>query len=193
MAEPALRRMTLDDFLRWEDGTDTRYELLGGFVVAMAPPAPVHSALAARLTAKIEAALATRRPCLAFAEAGIVRPDRADDFFVADIAVSCTPIVPRAHMVANPILIVEILSPRTELHDRRIKLPAYRAIPSVQEILLVGSYGQYAELHRRSGAQWITELYRAPEETISLASVGTEISMSELYDGITFDDDQLAS
>jgi len=30
MAEPALRSMTLAEFLRWEDGTDTRYELIGG-------------------------------------------------------------------------------------------------------------------------------------------------------------------
>jgi hypothetical protein len=29
MAEPAIRHMTLAEFLRWEDGTDTRYELLG--------------------------------------------------------------------------------------------------------------------------------------------------------------------
>lgn len=29
MAEPAIRHMTLAEFLRWEDGTDTRCELLG--------------------------------------------------------------------------------------------------------------------------------------------------------------------
>ena len=39
MSEPALRRMTVDEFLDWEDGTDTRYELIAGVVVAMAPPA----------------------------------------------------------------------------------------------------------------------------------------------------------
>jgi len=109
--------------------------------------------------------------------------------YVADLAVTCASRGTRRQWVEDPILIVEILSPSTELHDRRIKLPAYRAIPSVQEILLVGSYGQYAELHRRSGAQWITELYRAPEETIALASIDGEILMSELYDGISFDGD----
>ena len=38
MADPAARRMTLDEFLRWDDGTETRYELVDGFPVAMAPP-----------------------------------------------------------------------------------------------------------------------------------------------------------
>jgi Uma2 family endonuclease len=45
MSELAIRRMTLDEFLRWEDGTDTRYELLDGFPIAMAPPARAHGVL----------------------------------------------------------------------------------------------------------------------------------------------------
>jgi hypothetical protein len=34
MAEVARRPMTLDEFLRWDDGTETHYELIGGFPVA---------------------------------------------------------------------------------------------------------------------------------------------------------------
>ena len=36
MAKPAIRRMTLEEFLRWDDGTETHYELIGGLPVAMA-------------------------------------------------------------------------------------------------------------------------------------------------------------
>ena len=39
MAEPAISRMTLAEFLRWEDGTDTRWQLIDGVPVATAPPA----------------------------------------------------------------------------------------------------------------------------------------------------------
>ncbi|HEX5319055.1 MAG TPA: Uma2 family endonuclease [Stellaceae bacterium] len=188
MAEPAFSRMTLDDFLAWEDGTDTRYELIGGFAVAMAPPSPAHGALTASLGSRLEAALAKRRPCRTFAEAGIRRQDRADTFFVADLAVSCTPFGPDARWVEDPILIVEILSPSTEVHDRRYKLPVYREIATVQEVLLVGSDARYVELHRRSGPQWITEILRGEADTIRLTSVGTDIPLAELYDGIAFDD-----
>jgi Uma2 family endonuclease len=48
MAEPATRRMALDDFLAWDDGTDRRYELWDGVVRAMAPPMPQHGLLAAK-------------------------------------------------------------------------------------------------------------------------------------------------
>ena len=47
-----------------------------------------------------------------------------------------------------------------------MKLPVYRQIPSVQEILLIASDGVYAELHRRCGAQWITEIVRGAAATL---------------------------
>jgi Uma2 family endonuclease len=46
MAELAIKPMTLEEFLRWDDGTETRYELVGGIPVAMAPPAEAHRILA---------------------------------------------------------------------------------------------------------------------------------------------------
>ena len=51
MAELAEKRMTVAEFLTWNDGTDTRYELIDGRPVAMAPVAAGHSVIAANLTA----------------------------------------------------------------------------------------------------------------------------------------------
>jgi Uma2 family endonuclease len=188
MAEPAPRRMDLDEFLCWDDGTDTRYELIGGSPVAMAPPAEVHRVLAVRLAARVDAALAARRPCNAQIEAGVIRADRADTFFVADIAATCAPIEVGRQAIKDPFLIVEVLSPSTERHDRRVKLPAYRQIDTVEEILLVAADEYYAELHRRSGAQWITEIVRGPNAVFSLDSVGIAFPFAELYEGIALGD-----
>ncbi len=127
MAELAIKHMTLEEFLRWDDGTDTHYELIEGFPVAMAPPAEAHRILAVRLVSRIDAALASRRPCNAQIEPGVVRPDRADSYYVPDIAVTCEPNEPGRQAMVNPILIVEILSPSTERTDRRLKLPAYQS------------------------------------------------------------------
>ena len=192
MAEPAIRHMTLVEFLRWEDGTDTRYELIGGFPVAMAPPARAHGMLCARLGGMIDAALRSRRPCSAQTEAGIARPDRDDTYYVADLAVTCSPYQRGEQLVKDPILIVEILSPGTERHDRRIKLPAYRAIDSVNEILLIDSESLYAEILRREGDRWITELVRGGDATLGLSSVELRIAMAELYEGIDIDAENAA-
>jgi Uma2 family endonuclease len=188
MAEPAIKPMTLDEFLRWDDGTETHYELIGGFPVAMAPPAEAHRMLAVRLVSRIDAALAGRRPCNAQIEAGVVRPDRADTYFEADIAATCEGNEVGRQAIKDPFLIVEILSPSTERHDRRIKLPVYREIATVEEILLIASDGLYAELHRRSGAQWIAEILRGADARLALTSVGIDIALPELYDGIALAD-----
>ena len=184
MAEPAIRRMTVAEFLRWEDGTDIRYELLDGTPVAMAPPAVAHGFLAARLCARIEISLRSRPPCMVQIEAGIARPDHDDTCYVADLAVTCTPPQPGQQLLADPVLIVEILSPGTALYDRQTKVADYRRIPSVEEILLIDSASVFAEVLRRAGEQWITELVQGRQATLSLASIGLTMTMSDLYEGI---------
>jgi Uma2 family endonuclease len=111
--------MTLDEFLRWDNGTDTHFELIGGFPVAMAPPAAAHRILAVRLVSRIDTALTARRPCNAQVEAGVIRMDLADTYFEADIAATCERHELAQQALREPFLIVEILSPGTERHDCR--------------------------------------------------------------------------
>jgi Uma2 family endonuclease len=184
MAEPAFRNMTLEEFLRWDDGTDTRYELMDGFPVAMAPSAEAHRILALRLGSRIDLALAGRRLCNAQIEPGVVRSDRADSYYVPDIAVTCEPNEPGRQAMVDPILIVEILSPSTERTDRRLKLPVYQTMASVREIILIDADSHHAELYRRENDRWGIQLVRGAEATLFLASVDLRISMSELYEGI---------
>lgn len=184
MSEAALKGMTLEDFLRWEDGSDTRYELIGGFPVAMAPPARAHGMLCARLTVAIDAALRARRPCAIQTEAGIARADRADTCYVADLAVTCRPHERGEQLVTEPILIVEILSPGTGRHDRQIKIPAYCQIDSVEEILLIDSESLYAEILRRDGARWSIDFVRGADAEVSLTTLGLRLALADLYEGI---------
>jgi Uma2 family endonuclease len=184
MAEPAIGRMTLEEFLRWDDGTDTRYELIDGFPVAMATPAEAHRILAVRLVSRIDQALTSRRPCNAQFEPGVVRPDRADSYYVPDIAVTSEPNEPGRQAMVDPILIIEILSPSTERSDRRLKLPIYQNIGSVREIMLIDADSYHAELYRRENDHWGIQLVRGREAALSLVSVDLRISMSELYEGI---------
>jgi len=192
MAEPAIKKMTVAEFLHWEDGTDTRYELVDGTVFAMAPPAPAHGFLAARLCARIEAALRSRPPCMVQIEAGVTRPDLDDTCYVADLAVSCTPLLPGQQLLSEPILVVEVLSPGTAVYDRQTKVADYRRISSVQEILLIDSASVFAEVLRHAGDRWITEIVQGRTAALSLASINLEVSMSELYEGIDIPDTRKA-
>jgi Uma2 family endonuclease len=117
MSDAARKHMTLGDFLIWEDGTDTRYELIEGWPVATAPSAERHGVLAVRLAARIDGALSARRPCRAVAEAGILDPERTDTLFVVDIGVTCAPYSRRQYV--QEILLFDSDTRHAEIHRRR--------------------------------------------------------------------------
>ena len=192
MADPAIRHMTLAEFLRWEDGTDTRYELIWGVPVAIVPPAGAHGVLCVRLGVGPDPRLCSRRPCMAHTEAGIVRPDREDAYYVADLAVTCSPYRRGQRFVRDPILIVEILAPSTERHDRRTKLPVYCDIESVKRSCSSTRKVSTPKILRYVGDRWITELVQGRETMIRLSSVDLRVAMVELYEGIDFDADDAA-
>ncbi|WP_448203721.1 Uma2 family endonuclease [Azospirillum sp. sgz302134] len=179
---PGRQLMTVEEFLVWDDGTDTRYELIGGEPVAMAPPAATHGALAMAVGIQIGTRL--RPPCRVISEAGIRIPNREDTYFQADVAVTCQPLKPGMVPVPDPTIIVEILSPSTSEHDRGRKLAIYREIPSVQEILLLDSTKRRAELwHREDEQSWVVRDIIGGG-TLRFASVDIEIPMAALYEGI---------
>jgi Uma2 family endonuclease len=178
MASPALKRMTLAEFLAWDDGTDRRYELLDGVPVMMAPPPEAHGELAAALAAEIHTRL--EQSCRVISEAGIVVPDRADTYYVADLAVTCAPREPGRRMVVDPVLVVEVLSPSTGQVDRWRKVADYRTLPSVQEILVVFSDERRAEVQRRTADGWRVEDLIGKAE-ISLNCCDGPIALDVVY------------
>ena len=179
--QPADLRMLLAEFLDWDDGTDTRYELIDGQVVAMAPPNPRHSAVTGRLARLIGNAL--KPPCEVFVEAGIVTPPRADTYLQADLAVSCRPLDQQGRDVAEPILVVEVASPGTARHDREVKLGRYQELASLQEILLVASAERRVQLWRRAGGRWSAEDVTG-DAVLRLESCALDIPLGDLYAGL---------
>jgi len=179
--QPADLRMSLAEFLDWDDGTDTRYELIDGRVLAMAPPSARHGAITARLVRLLGTGL--RPPCNVYVEAGIVTSEQSDTWLQADLAVSCRPLAEQRRWVVDPILIVEVESPGTVRHDRGLKVDRYRALDSVREILLVASEEHRVQLWRREGDRWIVE-DRVGDATVELASLSVRIPLAELYAGL---------
>jgi Uma2 family endonuclease len=178
MTGVAEKRMTVAAFLSWNDGTDTRYELIDGRPVAMAPAAPSHSVIVANLTHELKSGL--QRPCYVGSEAGVEHPGRDDTFYEADIVVSCTPITPGAAALPDPVVVIEVLSPSTIEHDRGRKAYDYRRIPSVQEIVLVASEQRHVVVWRRRGPKWEVEDLIA-DAVLELDAVGVKIPFAAIY------------
>ena len=178
MADVAEKRMTVTEFLNWDDGTDTRYQLIDGRPVAVAPPSPSHSVIVLNLGHELKSRL--KPPCYAGTEAGVEHPDRDDTFYEADIVVSCTPVAPDMAAIPDPVVVIEVLSPSTIEHDRGRKAYDYRGVPSVQEIVLVASEQRHVEVWRRRGAKWEVEDLIG-DAMLELEAVGVEIPFAAVY------------
>lgn len=144
------RRITIGEFLAWDDGTDTRYELVDGEIVAMNPPMAPH----ARLVALLAGAIERRLPpgCGVYVGGGAVLRGDEHNYRIPDLAVSCVP--SREHWVEEPRLVVEVLSDSTKKFDMTGKLAFYRAFPSLDEILLARFDRRWCELWQRVGENW---------------------------------------
>jgi Uma2 family endonuclease len=178
MASHAPQRMTLAAFLEWDDGTDRRYQLFDGVPIMMAPATEAHGELTAALAIQIGTRL--KRPCRVISEAGITVQGRSDTYYLADLAVTCVPREPGRRMLAEPVLIVEVLSPSTSHIDRLRKLADYRTLPSVREILIAFPDERRVEVQRRTADGWRVEDLIG-QASITLDACDGPIPLEALY------------
>lgn len=175
MADRVERRMTVEEFLDWEDGTDIRHMLMDGVVVTMAPASEVHSRIAGNVTYEVRRRVTP--PCIALSEAALVLA--ADTCVQADVAMTCEA-RGSDRLIRSPRLIVEVLSPSTLRDDLAVKILGHQDLPSVEEIWAVSSTERSVRLWRRLPEGWLVTL---PIRSGAFRSelLGAEIPLDELY------------
>ena len=175
----ALRKpagMTVADFRAWqpEEHPERRWQLFDGEPVCMAPASENHGAIQAEATFLLTAHLREHRPaCRVIGAPGVVpRIRSASNHRIPDLGVTCSP-PSGGQFVTDPVLLVEILSPSNEPLTRA-NVWAYTTIPSVVEILLLGSVRVEAELLRRGrdGSWPEAPVFLGAEDDLELASIG---------------------
>lgn len=181
MAEQARALITVDEFLAWEDASDTRYELADGVVTAMSPPSNAHGTIVINVGFELRTLLRDRPECRPQADAGIRISDVT--MWQADVGLSCDPIPPGGEL-KQPRLVVEVLSPSTRTHDLGRKLNDYKTVPSVEEIWLVDSERRWTQVWRREGDGWVGQDFLGAARFPSNVA-GAQVGLDELYTGTT--------
>lgn len=169
--------MTVAEFLAYDDGTLTRYELVGGVMIAMNPAHPRHAIIVDNIGRALERQV--HRPCRVFrAEIGVAVGDEGGDWREPDILVTC--VRPEGGYVRSPRLVVEVLSPSTEKDDRTTKLDFYETIDSLVSILLVWQEERRVRLRTRGASGWVDEDVIAAG-TVRIADLQAELTLDEIY------------
>ncbi len=110
-------------------------------------------------------------------------------YFHPDVTVTCDPRDRGTRdLLQSPRLVVEVLSPSTELKDRTWKLQNYTAHPTLEEYLLVSARSMQMELYRKEQNKWVYSAFGANDE-IDLVCLGIHFLVAEAYEGIDPEED----
>lgn len=180
------RRMTLDEFLAWEERQDGRHEFLQGEIVAMVGGTVAHNQISGNIYAALRAAL-RGSPCRVFQETMRILAD--ESVFYPDVFVTCTALDDRDRLATEPTVIVEVLSDSTSSYDHTTKSAAYRTLPSLIQYVLVHQRVAVVESFRRAGDGWTHELISGREGALSIPALEMTLPLSTIYEDtrVTFD------
>ncbi len=182
MALPA-HKLTLTDYLVWENDQPDRHEFYCGDIFAMVCARRVDGLIGLNLGSALKSHL-KGSACRAFVE-GMKLQVADDALFYPDVFVTCDAQDLHTEMVfRQPKLIVEVLSPTTQAFDRGLKFAAYRQIDALQEYVLVDPDTRRVEVFRRN-ERGLFELHdQTGAEALYLASIDLHLSMAEVFDGV---------
>ena len=182
----ALRqRMTLPQFLAWEERQELRFEFDGFGPVAMAGGTAAQAAIQVNLLAALSARL-RGKPCRPFGSD--LKIEVAGRIRYPDAFVVCTPIPPSVTVVPNPTVVFEILSESTANDDLIDKNQEYRATPSIRRYVILEQTHAAAIVFARKGEDWISEIAAGDAATLAFPEIGIAIPLAALYDGVEFPD-----
>lgn len=179
---PALRPMTLAEFLAWEERQDTRYEFDGLQPVAMTGGTYRHDRIIFSLHRALDRAL-SGKPCRPSGpNMKILTPGERSRY--PDALVTCTPIDPRATVAENPVVVFEVVSAGSTRDDRIIKLREYQATPSIQRYVIMEQDSVAATVIERSGTAWVIHAL-TEGDVLRMPEIGIELAVAELYESVT--------
>ena len=199
MAASAVQtRLTPEEYITFErkalPGPEIiRHEYINGELIAMSGASRAHNLITGNIFGELRTLLRGSR-CETYANEMRVSTPTTTSYFYPDVVVVCEE--PRFEddvfdTLLNPIILVEVLSPSTQVYDRREKFAHYRQLASLQEYILVSQDKVLVEHYRRQerlspAKDWIFTDFQALEESLPLTSIQCELPLQEIYERVTF-------
>jgi Uma2 family endonuclease len=187
MALENRRIMTVEEYFQLEDDDqDTRYEYIDGHVYAMAGGTANHDTIKSNVQ-RILWSLLRGSNCRVYSSDMKVYISETR-YFHPDVTVSCDPRDRgRAKSIQSPRLIVEVLSPSTELTERTWKLRNYSSHPTIEEYVLVDAQSLKVESYDKEQNRWIYEAFESGDD-VTLHSLDIRFPLIDAYVDVEFEE-----
>jgi Uma2 family endonuclease len=174
--------MTVDEYLAFEEASPERHEYIAGVVYLMSGASGRHNLISSNILTALRGS-ARRRGCRVYIE-GVKLRAAQDRIYYPDVMVVCRELEGDETVLEDPSLVVEVASTSTRATDRREKLAAYRAMPSLEAYLIVEQRRRLVTVHWRvQGGEW-QGLELVGDGDIPLPFLGTTLTLDQIYDDV---------
>lgn len=169
--------MTVKAFLSWEERQETRCEFDGFAPVAMTGGTNAHEAIGGNLRSLLLLAArgtqcAVRGPTLKIEVAGRIR--------YPDAFIFCSAAKRDQTVIADPVVVFEVLSQSTSRIDRVEKLREHQATPSIRRYVLLEQDAVAATVYLKQDGAWTVSVLTG-DAVLAMPEVETEIPLPAIY------------
>lgn len=185
MAIEHQRSITVEEYFQLEENDpDTRYEYVHGYVHALAGGTANHDIIKSNIHSILRERLRGSKCRVYSSDMKVYMSEIL--YFHPDVTVSCDSRDRGTTLAINsPHLVVEVLSPSTELKDRTWKLKSYSAHPTIEEYVLVDSQSLKIEIYHKENNKWIYEAFEDAGEIV-LNSLDVSFALADAYVDVEF-------
>jgi Uma2 family endonuclease len=167
---------TVAEFEAWHLRQPERWEFIDGRPRLMAPASLTHTIIKGNVFVALRSALAGTS-CYAFTDGTQIVTDEISA--IPDVVITCAPLDHSTPTIAEPAIIVEVMSPSSEADDTHRKWFSYRKIPSLKHYLVLAQDQRVVQIHSRSGDLWRERF--VSEGMIELDDPPLQLELTALY------------
>lgn len=186
------KRYTRGEYLSMEDTSEMKNEFFDGEIFAMAGGSKNHSIICVNVMWALREAVMDK-DCIAFDGNMKLDIPKENAFVYPDGMVVCEAVEffeDRNDIIRNPLLIIEVLSPTTQVFDRGKKFKYYRSVPSLEEYVLISQEEPLIESYfRQDGKTWLYTVVRGLDDNVVLSSLEHDVGLKEIYRKVDFRSD----
>ena len=181
---------TPEEYLAIEREAPYKSEYLYGEIFAMAGASRNHNRIQVNLARELSTQLKGKHS-EALPSDMRVEANEGNQYTYPDISVVCGEAEfydEQEDVLKNPTVLIEILSPSTERHDRGPKFTNYQAIPTLLEYVMVSQDKPRVEVYeRQKNDKWLLTIYMGIDTVVPLNSIQCELHLREVYDRVRFE------
>ena len=181
--EESEKYITPEAYFASERRAKYKNEYIHGEVFTMPAANRAHNLITVEIATKLNIQLRGRGNDV-YANAMRVRTSPTGSYFYPDVVVVCD----KPHFednvfdtLLNPILVIEVLSPSTEIYDRGEKFAHYQELASLREYILVSQDRVHVDHYRLMETQWVGKAFHTTEDVLILDSIECKLPLRDIY------------